>query len=292
MKRRARSNGKAAKRRTINEIFERSVIMTSSTAERYPLARYFLHLHRIKGWPYVFSWAHRISGVLLAGYLLFHVTTLASLRNPALFESKMQTFAALFPVYVEWLLAVPVIFHALNGGRLLLYEVFGNRRDRLVLNWVMVLSGCYLLLLGIFMALSNQQVSPVFFWSYLALSSVLLTYVTVTRLRISGASMNWKLQRISAAFLLLMIPAHMLFMHLDPALGRDAQVIIARMNNVFIKLVDLLLLLGVMFHAAYGVRGICLDYFATSRARAVCTAVIVLVSLYITWQGVHMIVSI
>ncbi len=266
--------------------------MTSSSAERYPLVRYFFHLHRIKGWPYVVSWAHRISGVLLAGYLLFHVTTLASLRNPAAFENKMQTFAALFPVYVEWLLAVPVIFHALNGGRLLLYEVFGNRRDRLVLNWVMALSGCYLLLLGIFMALGNQQVSPVFFWSYLTLSSVLFTYVTITRLRISGASKGWKLQRISAAFLLLMIPAHMLFMHLDPALGRDAQVIIARMNNGFIKLVDLLLLIGVMFHAAYGVRGICLDYLASPRARTVCTCVVVLVSLYFTWQGVQMIVSI
>jgi succinate dehydrogenase hydrophobic membrane anchor protein len=156
----------------------------------------------------------------------------------------------------------------------------------------MMLSGCYLLLLGIFMALGNQQVSPVFFWSYLAVSSVLLTYVTITRLRISGASKGWKLQRISAAFLLLMIPAHMLFMHLDPALGRDAQVIIARMNNGFIKLVDLLLLIGVMFHAAYGVRGICLDYLASPRARTVYTGVIVLVSLYFTWQGVQMIVSI
>jgi succinate dehydrogenase hydrophobic membrane anchor protein/succinate dehydrogenase cytochrome b556 subunit len=266
--------------------------MTCSTAERYPRARYLRNLHRIKGWPYVISWAHRISGLLLAGYLLFHVVTLASLRNPAVFESKMQSFASLFPVFVEWLLAVPVIFHALNGGRLLLYEVYGVRQDRAVLNWTLLLSGCYLLLLGIFMALGNQRVSAVFFWSYLALSSGLITYVTITRLRISGASTAWKLQRISAAFLLLMIPAHMLFMHLDPALGRDAQVIIARMSNPFIKLVDLLLLIGVMFHGAYGVRGICLDYLSSPRARTVCTGVIVLVSLFFTWQGVQMIVSI
>jgi succinate dehydrogenase hydrophobic membrane anchor protein/succinate dehydrogenase cytochrome b556 subunit len=267
-------------------------MMISSAAERYPRTSYLRNLYRIKGWPYVAAWAHRASGVLLAGYLLFHVVTLASLRNPAAFESKMQAFAALFPVFFEWLLAVPVIYHALNGGRLLLYEVYGNRRDRTVLNWVLVLSGCYLLLLGIFMALGNQGVSPIFFWSYLLLSSALITYVTISRLRISGASLPWKLQRISAAFLLLMIPAHMLFMHLDPAIGRDAQLIIARMSNQFIKLVDLLLLVGVMFHGAYGVRGICLDYLSSPRARMVCTVVIVLVSVYFTWLGVQMIVSI
>ncbi len=264
----------------------------SSPVARYSRISYLLNLHRIKGWPYVASWAHRISGVLLAVYVLLHIQTLSGLHDPAQFARKMEAFAAIFPSFFDWLLAIPVIYHAVNGGRLLLYEVFGNRRDRIMLQWVLLLCGTYLLLLGVQMIIGNQGVSPLFFWIYLTTASGLLTAVTVSRLRLSGAALGWKLQRISGAFLLLMIPAHMLFMHLDPAIGRDAELIIARLGNPLIKIIDLVLVVAVMFHGAYGLRGICLDYLSSPRSKTVATAVVVLVSLLFTWRGIALIVSI
>ncbi|BDD87170.1 succinate dehydrogenase, hydrophobic membrane anchor protein [Desulfofustis limnaeus] len=264
----------------------------SPSAQRYPWTSYLMTLHRIKGWPYIASWAHRLSGLLLYLYLFFHVFTLSSLQDPERFDSKMQTFGVFFPPFLEWLLAVPVIFHALNGGRLLLYEVYGTRRDRTILRWVLLVSGCYLALLGVFMFIGGQTVSPVFFWSYLLVGSGLLTYLTVAHLRQSGASLAWKMQRLSAAFLLLMIPAHMLFMHLDPALGRDSQVILARMSNGFIKVVDILLVLAVLYHGAYGVRGVIYDYVCSARLRSLSTTALILASLVFAWLGLTTILSI
>ena len=239
---------------------------------KIPGLKYLQNVARTRGWLYLASWGHRITGVLLVLYICLHILTLSALENPALFERKMTMFAAILPVFLEWCLAVPVIYHALNGGRLILYEVFGNRKDRTVLKWVLGLSGSYISLLGFFMVLGNQTVSPIFYWVYMTVISAFVTYMTAMRLRESGASLGWKMQRISGAFLLLMIPAHMLFMHLDPAVGRDAQVIISRMDNDFIKLVDLLLVCGVLYHGAYGLLGIFREYLP-SRNMQLCSAV-------------------
>ena len=243
-----------------------------------------------RGWHYVASWAHRISGVMLAAYAWFHIITISSLSNPEVFKSKMDFFAAYIPGFVEWFLAVPVIFHALNGGRLIIYEIFGNRKDSTVLKWVLILSVMYLALLGCFMLLGNQWVSAALFWTYMGVVSAFLTYLTVVKLKKSGASLSWKLQRISGAFLLLMIPAHMLFMHLDPVVGRDAQVIIDRMDNVFIKLVDLLLVSGVLYHCAYGLISICHDYLSVRSIVLGCKAGIISLSVIFAWMAIKMIV--
>jgi len=244
---------------------------------KIPGLRYLQTVARTRGWLYLASWGHRITGVLLVLYVCFHILTLSALGNPELFERKMRMFAAILPVFLEWCLAVPVIYHALNGGRLILYEVFGNRKDRTV---------------GFFMVLGNQSVSPVFFWVYMTVISCFITYMTAIRLRGSGASLAWKLQRVSGAFLLLMIPAHMLFMHLDPALGRDAQVIISRMDNGFIKLVDLLLVCGVLYHGGYGLLGIFRDYLPTRNIQLCCAAGVVVVMACFAWIGIKLVILI
>lgn len=263
----------------------------------YPITKmlsggYLRALARTRGWPFIASWAHRITGVLLLLYVLFHIITLSSLRVPENFESKMRFFESFIPGYFEWLLAIPVIYHALNGGRLVLYEIFGNRKDQIVSKWVIGLSTAYTLLLGLFMILGNQAVSAIFFWVYVVVASGFITYITVIKIRVSGASLFWKLQRISGAFLFLMIPAHMLFMHLDPAIGRDAQVIIARMSNSFIKLIDLLLLIAVLYHGAYGLIGICQDYLSSQRVRTGSTVFIVFMTVIFAWVGIKLTVLI
>jgi succinate dehydrogenase / fumarate reductase cytochrome b subunit len=245
-------------------------------------------LARSRGWPYLASWAHRITGVLLVLYVWFHIITLFSLCNPDSFDSKMKFFRYFLFVFLEWLLAVPVIYHALNGGRLILYEIFGNRKDQIVLLWVVVLSVIYTFLLGLFMAMGNQTVSAIFFWVYVAVASGCIAYLTVMKLRQSGASFTWKLQRITGSFLFLMIPAHMLFMHLDFTLGHDAQVVVARMDNVFIKLVDLMLVFSVLYHGAFGLFGIFQDYLPSRRARVGCGVVLVVVMSIFAFMGIKL----
>jgi succinate dehydrogenase hydrophobic anchor subunit len=255
---------------------------------KMPGTRYLQSLARARGWPYIGAWAHRISGVMLVLYAGLHIMTLASLRTPELFEQKMNLFAALMPGFIEWFLAVPVIYHALNGGRLILYELFGNRNEQLLLRWVLRLSSVYLLLLAVFMLLGNQTVSPILFWAYCGSVSLFITYLTLARLRGSGISLGWKLQRITAAFLHFMIPAHMLFMHLDPVIGRDVQVIIERMNHGLIRLIDLALLITLLYHAAYGILGICRDYVISPRLQRTCSIIVTTAALLLGWIGLKL----
>lgn len=257
-----------------------------------PLIEFFHNQANIRGWPFLAAWAHRISGVLLVLYVWFHIVTLSALNDPVRFDAKMKIFGFVLFVFLEWLLALPVIYHALNGGRLILYEVFENRRDEIVLRWVIALGALYTLLLALFMVIGNQAISAPFFWIYTATASGCVTYITIAKLRISGASLFWKLQRISGAFLLLMVPAHMLFMHLNPAMGHDAQIIIARMGNLFIKLVDFALVVGVLYHGAYGLYSIGQDYIVSPKAKAGMVVFLGGVTMVFAWIGLKLIVLI
>jgi len=265
---------------------------TADPFTRIPGVKYLRILSRSRGWPYIASWAHRITGVMLTLYILLHILTLSALRNPAEFDDIVKLYGSILPVFLEWLLAVPVIYHALNGGRLILYEIFGIRQDIIILQWVLGLCISYMILLGIFMAMGNQVVSAILFWTYIAAASVFISYLTVTKIRRSGASNLWKMQRVSAAFLFLMIPAHMLFMHLDPAIGRDAHVIITRMDNIFIKLIDLILGICVLYHGAYGLIVISKDYLPPQRIQTACTVSIVFIMVIFAWMGVKLTVLI
>jgi succinate dehydrogenase cytochrome b556 subunit len=265
---------------------------SGSSLTKIPGVRYLQTKSRTRGWAYIASWAHRITGVMLILYVLLHILTLSALKNPDDFDNKMKFYASILPIFLEWLLAVPVIYHALNGGRLVLYEIFGNRRDNLILQWVPRLCAAYMLLLGIFMAMGNQAISAILFWTYIAAASGFISYLTVMKIRHSGASKLWKMQRISAAFLFLMIPAHMLYMHLDPSIGRDSYVIIARMNNMFIKLIDLMLLISVLYHGAYGIIEINRDYVSSRRVQVACTAIIMLIVAIFAWMGMKLTVLI
>ena len=249
---------------------------------------------QIKGWPYAVAWAHRISGVLLVIYALFHVVTLSSLPSPGIYDAKMRVLQHPVLVLLAWLLAAPVIFHALNGGRLMLYEIFHNRKDALALRWTTGISIAFMTLLGFFMLLGNQRVSELVFWVYTLAGSLGLVYVTIVRLKSSGASMFWKLHRISGAFLFLMIPAHMLFMHLNPTVAHEAQTVISRMDNYFIKLVDLALVISVFYHSGYGLVGICRDYLSLSSqlVKDGSTAVIAAIMALFAWIGLKLIIFI
>jgi len=66
---------------------------------------------------------HRISGIALIGYLFLHIYSLSSLsQGRAAFEAKMQSFSTPFFMFLEWLLFAFVLFHSLNGIRIVLVD--------------------------------------------------------------------------------------------------------------------------------------------------------------------------
>jgi len=243
---------------------------------------------KIKGWPYVIAWCHRISGIGLVAYVMFHIYTLSFLETPAEFDAKMKMFRFFIFPFFEWLLAIPVIFHALNGCRLILYESFGYRNDEAMIHWVLGLSAAYVLLMGIFMVMGNQSATPIFFWLIALILSISLGYLVASKVWHTGASITWKLQRITGAFLLIMVIAHLLFEHLNPSMGHDAGVVIERVHHVFIKVMDLALMIGILYHGGYGLLSITKDYLQSRLLKSGCSILIMLIMIIFAWIGVRL----
>jgi succinate dehydrogenase / fumarate reductase cytochrome b subunit len=256
-----------------------------SGLENVPVVSFYA---KTRGWPFVIAWAHRISGLLMVLYIGIHIYTLSFLATPDAFDAKMKLFG-FFPFsFLEWLLAAPVIFHALNGGRLILYEIFGIRNDESMIRWVLGLSAIYFSLLGLLMVLGNQTVSPIFFGLIVFILGILPCYLVAAKVWNIAASITWKFQRISGAYLIVMIPAHLLFMHLQPAVGHDAGVVIARMQNIFIKFIDLTLVVIGLYHAGYGLTAIIRDYLKSGLLQTGLTGLIFLVMVVFGWIGIRL----
>jgi succinate dehydrogenase cytochrome b556 subunit len=241
---------------------------------------------KTRGWHFVMAWIHRITGILLALYTGVHIYTLSLLASPDNYDAKMKLFGIFIFALLEWLLAIPVIFHGLNGGRLILYEIFGSRNNDSMVQWVFSLALIYVLLQGLLMVIGNQIVSPIFFWLITFIVAISLGYVVTSRIWETGASVAWKLHRITGSFLLIMIPAHLLFMHLQPATGHEASVVVARMQNIYVKFVDLALVSGVLYHAGYGLISISKDYLKSNLLQQGFAALVVLIMVVVGWMGI------
>ncbi len=69
---------------------------------------------------------HRITGVIIILYLMAHVYVTSLSTNPQVWTSVMEQFGTSIVNKIgEWIVAGAVIFHGLNGIRLLLVEFFG-----------------------------------------------------------------------------------------------------------------------------------------------------------------------
>lgn len=247
---------------------------------------------KTRGWEFILSWSHRLTGLLLLLYVWFHLITLSALSIPRNYDAKMALFSSPLIVFFEWLLAIPVIFHAVNGGRLMLFEIYGYRDDTAMVRWLFVVSAAYVCLLAVFMLLGNQSVSPIFFWLTVFIIAVICGYAFSARIWRLGHSQFWKFQRVSGVFLLVMIPAHFLFMHLNPAVGKDSAVIIARIQNFFIKIVDLAMVLAVVYHGGYGLFSVGKDYIVSQRLQILMTVLLAVVMVLSAWIGLKVIITI
>jgi succinate dehydrogenase / fumarate reductase cytochrome b subunit len=91
------------------------------------------------------SWAwilHRLTGIGLTLYILMHIIALTGLlKGEAAFNEEMKLFSSPIFLFGEWLLGTLVMFHAINGIRIVLVD-FGNgaRYHKQILVFVYVLS--------------------------------------------------------------------------------------------------------------------------------------------------------
>ena len=253
--------------------------------ERMPLVSTYA---RTKGWPYVIAWCHRIAGLLLVGYLWFHIYTLLSLSSPPRYDATMKFYGFILFRILEWALAIPVIFHALNGGRLILYESFETRDDESMIRWLLWLSIIYLALLGALMLIGSQSVSAVFFWLTMLVAGLTLAYGVASRIWAIRHSLLWKLQRITGAYLLILVPAHMLFMHLNYATAHEANTVVMRMQGYFIKAVDISLVVVLLYHGGYGLVSFIGDYLESRTLRMGLAVLVFLVMLLSGAVGIRL----
>ena len=235
---------------------------------------------RARGWAFVLSWAQRITGLLLVRHLFVHILTLSRLLEPASFDAAMRVLRFFLFAVIEWALAVPVIYHALNGGRVLAFESFGARNEAVLTGWSLTLAAIFIALSGFLMLIGNQGVAAFFFWVSVLIPAAALSWAVTEKVWRTPNPLLWRLHRISGAFLLVMIPAHFVFMHLAPDLGHDAATVIERMRSLFMKLVDAGLLSAALLHGGAGVLSVAGDYVENRAARtaiAAATAALMLV---------------
>jgi len=252
----------------------------------------WIQMHRAYGSTYLFAWAHRVSGIGLILFLYAHIYTLSYLVEPVEFDSKMEWLVQVGLNYLEWLLVLPVIFHALNGGRLILYESFGNRRDNLLIAWVSGLTLLYALLLFLLMILPNISLAS-FTLNIALLVSLTIAGAVIVAVSKSKMGIYWKIQRISGAFLVIMIPLHLVFMHANPAAGHDSAVILSRLrSDMLIRMADILIVVSALYHGAYGLISIGKDYLHSEKLIRYGSILIAICSILFGWLGIKTIVMV
>jgi succinate dehydrogenase hydrophobic membrane anchor protein len=145
--------------------------------------------------------------------------------------------------------------------------------------------------LGYLMVAGDQQVSAGFFWLITLIISGIAGYVVFAKIGNTANHALWKMQRISGALLLPMVSAHMVFMHMNDAVGHDVDVITIRMQNYFIKGIDIILLILIIFHGTYGVCTILNDYVAKNYIRNLAALITIVVMVACGWTGVKLVIA-
>jgi succinate dehydrogenase hydrophobic membrane anchor protein len=259
-----------------------------SLMNKMPILSYYANS---RGWTFLISWGHRLAGLTLVGYMLAHIFTLSLLFTPATYDADMKFLHNFIFTFLEWAVAVPVIFHSLNGGRLMLYELFHVRAEELMIRSMAVLGLIYILLLGMFFIQGGPQLSATAFWSITIVISLIVCFIVFKKIWVTGNSMLWKLQRVTGAFMLPMIIGHMLFMHMNYLTGHDSKTVLLRMQNPFTKGMDFVFIIILLFHAGYGVFSVVADYLKPGPVLKALTALIIIAMVIAAIFGIRLAVA-
>lgn len=232
---------------------------------------------KTRGWFYVISWLHRFMGIWLFVALMVHMYALSSLQTHDVTDAKVKGIVSSIFLFLACASSLAVSFHALNGGRLILYELFGRRNDADMIRWAFGLTAAYAAMVGLLMVMENQHVSAFFFWLLAFFFGAIAAYIVASRIWKKRHSVLWKLQRISGAFLFITVPAYLLFLYLNPGKADAAQGAMLPVQNVFTRLVFLTLVTLALYHAGYGLFSIVADYTSSGITRVGMTALIIAV---------------
>jgi succinate dehydrogenase / fumarate reductase, cytochrome b subunit len=85
---------------------------------------------------------HRITGVALAVYLPMHIWVTSNLQNPEKFDKVMAILNLPLFKLAEIALLGAVIYHTINGARIIMIDWFGKTRQHSQIFWsLMVVAG-------------------------------------------------------------------------------------------------------------------------------------------------------
>ena len=247
------------------------------------------HYSNSRGWSFLISWGHRLSGLTLVFYMFAHLYTLSLLFTPAQFDADMKFLHNFLFTFLEWCVAIPVIFHALNGGRLILYEIFHIRAEEMVIRLMVIISLIYIAIVGFFFVGEGPQISATLFWSITIIISLTAFFIVLFRLWNTGNSILWKLQRITGALMFPVLIGHMMFMHMNYLIGHDSKTALLRMQSPFIKGVDFIFIVFLLFHAGYGMFSIVTDYIRPGPLLKSLTFLIIVVMLVSAFFGIRLV---
>ena len=97
---------------------------------------------------YVF---HRLSGIALSVYLFLHIYTLSAVRKgPEAFNQSIAKWNVLLGVFfhiMEYFLLIAVVYHTLNGIRIILADFFRMTLLHKRLIWITWI--CFVIVLGL-----------------------------------------------------------------------------------------------------------------------------------------------
>ncbi len=93
---------------------------------------------RYRGGVGMMAWLlHRVSGLALSGYLLLHIWDLRGAQQSAqAFDEALAVFRSPFWRVMDLLLIAAVLYHTLNGIRLLLFDAGKGLRHQRQLFWL------------------------------------------------------------------------------------------------------------------------------------------------------------
>lgn len=91
---------------------------------------------------------HRATGIGLAIYLPLHIYVTSSLHSPEKFDQVMGFLNLPFFKLVEIALLGAVLYHALNGVRILIIDWFGGTRVQAQMFWILMAVGLVAFIFG------------------------------------------------------------------------------------------------------------------------------------------------
>ena len=101
-------------------------------------------------WKGVGMWAwllFRISGLILVAYLFVHIGIISQgqVSGASVLDRLFKTFDSPFLVFIDFMLVSAVLYHGLNGVRVILMDLgYGIRRHKLVFLSVMIVAAASL----------------------------------------------------------------------------------------------------------------------------------------------------